>query len=101
MPKKIIVGQDETLEFIRARKAAYQLTFGTSAGQKVLEDLAPFCRAGVSCFNSDPRIHADLEGRREVWLRIADHMHLTTAELYELYAGRPLVDRIANPLQED
>lgn len=39
-------------------------------GQKVLADLRKFCRGDRSTFDADPRIHALLEGRREVFLRI-------------------------------
>lgn len=76
------------MDFLRERKRAYQLTFGTPAGNQVLADLAKFCRAAETCFHDDPRKHAVLEGRREVFLRIADHLNLTTEQLYGLYAGR-------------
>lgn len=39
-------------------------------GEKVLADLRKFCRGDQSTFHQDPRIHALLEGRREVFLRI-------------------------------
>jgi hypothetical protein len=42
---------------------------------EALLDLAEFCRANESCFHEDPRMHAALEGRREVWLRIQEHIH--------------------------
>src|SRR5437016_3602967 len=94
-----------TLEFLRHRRTAYRLTFGTNyvttslraayrrafghyAGQAVLIDLAKFCRAERSCFDPDPRIHAVLEGRREVFLRIQSHLRLTPEQLYALYAGQ-------------
>lgn len=75
--------------FIRGRKRAYQLTFQLSqpANIAVLEDLAKFCRARESTFHQDPRIAANLDGRREVWLRITNHMGLTEEELVALYAG--------------
>ena len=81
------------IEYLRHRKRAYQLTFGTSAGQAVLIDLAKFCRAAETCFHEDPRKHAVLEGRREVWLRITQHLRLSSEQLYTLYDGRqfPLV----------
>lgn len=44
----------------------------------LLLDLAHFCRAYETCFHADQRVHAALEGRREVWLRIR-----------ELYLDRP------------
>jgi hypothetical protein len=75
------------LDFLRQRKRAYQLTFGSPAGQVVLEDLAKFCRANETCFHADPRLHAVAEGRREVWLRIQQHLNLTADQLAQLYAG--------------
>lgn len=75
------------LDFLRHRKSAYQQTFTSIPGQQVLMDLAQFCRANQSCFDADPRIHAVAEGRREVWLRIINHLHLTTPQLFALYTG--------------
>lgn len=74
--------------FLRRRKTAYQLAFGNPAGQDVMIDLAVFCRANESCFHMDPRKHAVLEGRREVFLRITQHMNLSSEQLYTLYSGR-------------
>lgn len=78
-----------TLNFLRDRRRSYLLTFNkqSPAAQEVLIDLARFCRANESCFNSDPRIHAVLEGRREVWLRITQHLHLTPEQLFALSTG--------------
>lgn len=52
---------------------------------QVLEDLARFCRANESCFHADVRIHANLEGRREVFLRIMENLQLTPDEYWALY----------------
>lgn len=76
------------IDFLRGRKRAYQLAFGSPAGQAVLHDLAPFCRATESCYHDDPRLHAVLEGRREVWLRIQQHLNLSSEQLYALIEGR-------------
>lgn len=78
---------EATWNYIRGRKRAYLQTFGNPVGEQVLRDLAKFCRADATCFHADPRVHAALEGRREVFLRIAQHMHLTTDELYRLHGG--------------
>ena len=51
----------------------------------VLSDLAKFCRAYDSSFHPDPRMHAVIEGRREVWLRIAQYLQLTPEEIYGLH----------------
>lgn len=75
--------------FLSERKRAYQNTFQTSqpANILVLEDLAKFCRSRESTFHPDPRIAANLDGRREVWLRIANHLGLTEEQLVALYSG--------------
>ena len=48
-------------------------------------DLAKFCRANKTTYNPDARIHAVLEGRREVWLHIQNYLQLTNEELYDLH----------------
>jgi len=77
------------LRFLAGRKRAYQLTFGNAAGQAVLADLAVFCRGTRTCFHADARLHAVAEGRREVLIRIMDHLHLTEAQLYALIEKQP------------
>ncbi len=80
----------EILEKARAlltsRKRAYETTFNFERidGKAVLKDLAEFCRANKSTFSPDPRVHAVLEGRREVWLRIQKYLNLTPEQLWEL-----------------
>lgn len=71
---------------MHSRKQAYQFTFEKDGvGPKiVLADLARFCRANSSTFHPDPRLHAVLEGRREVWLRIQKYLQLSPDELMEL-----------------
>lgn len=76
----------------RARLAqAYRNVFGvdrrTEDQQVVLEDLAMFCRANESEFDPDVRVHALKSGRREIWLRIQQHLHLNDAALFDLYTG--------------
>lgn len=84
--------------FLRRRKQYYQLAFGNPAGEEVLADLAVFCRATETTFHRDPRVHAGLEGRREVFLRIQHHLNLTPERLQVLFdRGRPLV----KPEQDD
>lgn len=86
-------------EFLAERRTDYVRTFDTPAGKKVLEDLAKFCRAHESTFHPDPRIHAALEGRREVFLRIQQHLQLSDESLWGIY-GAPL-SRPTLPSQED
>lgn len=73
---------------LMGRRHHYRLTFLSPPGQKVLKDLARFCRANVSTFHEDARLHAVAEGRREVWLRIANHLNMTPDELWKLYSGQ-------------
>lgn len=73
-------------QLLSRRRLAYVRTFTNPPGQEVLEDLARFCRANESCFHADPRAHAVLEGRREVWLRIQRHLQLTDEQLFALHA---------------
>lgn len=70
------------------RRTAYVKTFANPVGEEVLRDLAKFCRATESTFNADPRIHAVLEGRREVWLRIQTYLNLSDEELWERFGKK-------------
>jgi len=76
-------------DHIAARQKAYALTLseGDSAGI-VMKDLAKFCRAKESTFHPDPRAHALAEGRREVYLRIMEHLELSVEDLYGIYTGK-------------
>jgi len=79
---------DAVLGFLRDRSRSYQLTFELMqpANIIVLEDLARFCRANESCVVPGDRDRSlVLEGRREVWLRIQQHLHLTPEQLFALY----------------
>lgn len=85
----------ETLEkakdYLVTRGQAYRIVFGGKDvhSERVLRDLAKFCRAQDTTFHPDPRIHAALEGRREVWLRIQHHLKLDPEQLWKTY-GRNL-----------
>lgn len=76
---------ERAVAFLTRRKRSYQLMCLAPASQTALADLAVFCRANESCFNPDPRVHAALEGRREVWLRIQQHIQLSPEQLSALY----------------
>lgn len=72
------------------RRYAYRKTFDGPLAAVVMKDLARFCRAHETTFTpGDPEASALLEGRREVWLRIAYHLNLSPDQLWELYSGRP------------
>lgn len=70
------------------RQRAYQAVFNSPVGREVLLDLARFCRAHESTYNADPRIAANLDGRREVWLRIEHHLQMDSETLWSLYNER-------------
>lgn len=69
------------------RRHQYQIAFRSPPGEAVLRDLARFCRANKSTFHENERVHALAEGRREVWLRIANHLNMSPDELWRLYSG--------------
>lgn len=75
---------DRTLAFLTQRKRAYQLAFKSPAGQEVLADLYKFCRAQETTFHPDARVSDALVGRRDVWLRIANHLNMTPEQLFEV-----------------
>lgn len=76
---------DRAKQFLARRRTAYVKTFTGPFADEVLKDLAVFCRAHSSTFHADPRMHAVAEGRREVWLRIQNHLQLSDDELLRLH----------------
>lgn len=76
---------DRAKAFLRGRRQVYIQTFKNPVGEHVLRDLAKFCRAHASTFHSDASVSDRLDGRREVWLRIQQHLQLTDDELWSLY----------------
>ena len=72
---------DQVKDFLVTRAQAYKRTFNGIYGERVLIDLASFCRANESTFNPDARAEGVLQGRREVWLRISKHLNLSEDEL--------------------
>ena len=81
---------ENTRNFLQRRRYAYNATFCGPLADEVLRDLARFCRAHSSTFNSDPYAAARLDGRREVWLRLQNHLELSPDQLWDLYSGRNL-----------
>lgn len=79
--------EQAALDLIRQRKQGYSHTFKDDDrfARIVLADLARFCRANETTFNADPRVDALLQGRREVFLRIAQHLDMTESELYDRF----------------
>lgn len=80
------------LDFLRGRRNAYRRLFGLESqdAQVVLNDLAKFCRANQTTVTKDDRASLVLEGRREVWLRLQQHLQLDEETLWRLYDGRPI-----------
>lgn len=79
---------EKLTEILGDRQRAYLLAFreDAAAGAAVLADLATFCRADETCVVPGDRDRTYvLEGRREVYLRIQDHLRLTTEQLAEKY----------------
>jgi hypothetical protein len=89
----------EIYEYYHARSVAYGIVFDDKSPftKTVLEDLAEFCRASESCFHSDPRIHAVLEGRRETWLRVKEFLTLNAEQLIEKHIKTPQTNRGESP----
>lgn len=75
----------EVTDLLRRRAQDYRSVFAGPVAERVLADLAKFCRAHESTFNVDARAHAVAEGRREVWLRIQKNLHLTDEQIFALY----------------
>ena len=68
-----------------ARRANYLKTFKNPAGEQVLADLRRFCRATLPTADvNNPNVTYMLEGRREVFLRIASHLQLTEDDVFNL-----------------
>jgi hypothetical protein len=78
---------EQAKNLIRGRQFSYQQVFGreNKFAEAVLKDLAKFCYADSTSFHADPRIHALAEGRREVWLRIMQHLNMTPEEYFEKF----------------
>ena len=72
---------EQVKNFLVTRGQAYRQTFKGIYAERVLIDLARFCRANESTFAPDPRAEGILQGRREVWLRVSKHLNLSEDEL--------------------
>lgn len=90
MNEKIKELREKAKAFLSTRKMAYAQVFNKESvfTPVVLNDLAKFCRANESTFHTDDRLHAIMEGRREVFLRIQKHLNLSDDELWQIYEKR-------------
>ena len=79
----------KTKDMLAFRQQAYQQVFNPESSfvKEVMKDLVKFCRAESTTFHADPRIHAVLEGRRETYLRIQQHLNKPIDELLKLLGG--------------
>jgi hypothetical protein len=92
---------EQALQVFTDCKRAYQLAFNTPAGEAVLADLTPFCRAKETCIVPGDRDRTYvLEGRREVFLRIRDYLEMTPEQLVERYT-RPAQGAISHDDRND
>ena len=63
-------------------KNAYRDVANSPQGQVVLRDLAKVCHAASTTFDENPNVHARNEGKRLVWLRIQNMLHMSDEEVY-------------------
>lgn len=84
----------QTMEYMGLRKKSYQVLFGKSGvmGEEAMKDLARFCYAAKSTSVPNGELSRSLQGRREVWLRICEHLNLEPEELAAIY-GAVTVDQ--------
>lgn len=77
---------DASKRFLIGRKGSYLRLFNLENrdADVVLSDLAEFCRAHKSTAHPDTHVAARLDGRREVWLRIQEHLQLDDETLWKL-----------------
>lgn len=79
------------IEKVLRRRSHYRAAFASPSGQRVLADLARFCRHGDSPIQVslvrqqvDPVATAVRIGRQEVFQRILQHLHIDDAQLLRM-----------------
>jgi hypothetical protein len=84
-----IVTRKQTM--LRARRDSYRRLFAGNAltgdADMVLGDLKRFCRGNQTPWDADPRVHALLTGRFEVYNRIVNHLNMSFDDLWEMLEG--------------
>lgn len=82
--------EDEARALLGRRKEAYIRLFAGKPmdgdAEIVLKDLRAFTKFNTVPWDSDPRVHAVLTGRYEVFKRISDHINWSLDELVESYS---------------
>lgn len=90
---RVEIGTETLQKQLRDRRDAYVRFFGGLGGsgdrRLVMEDLRAFCRGGETAWHEDPRVHALLTGRQEVYRRISDHLELDFDDLWARYNRKP------------
>jgi hypothetical protein len=72
-------------EALLERSKAYQSVFAGEFAKSVMADLERFCHANATTHvEGDSHGTAQLEGRRQVWLRIQGYRNLTGARIDEM-----------------
>jgi hypothetical protein len=67
---------------------SYRSCFTAPGSELALRDLAEFCRAAETTFDTDRDKMLVHEGRRQAFLRIQNFLNLTVEELTALRVGR-------------
>jgi hypothetical protein len=82
--------EQKARDYLTQRRLAYKRVFDPENQDVkfVLEDLARFCRAHESTFDPDQRVHALLEGRKEVWNRLQHHLQMTDQDIWHYYTRK-------------
>jgi hypothetical protein len=84
------------LESLADRKKGYE-----SIPTEALIDLAMFCRAHETAYHPDARLHAVIEGRREVWLRIEKFLTMEPEQLAAIFYGARKLKEIAHDIGDE
>jgi hypothetical protein len=66
---------------LKALANAYRKTFSGPVGEQVLEDLKQYGFENETTFNTDERLHAVREGRRQYWLHIKQMLSVDVNKL--------------------
>ena len=91
---------NEYIENLKNREIAYKNCFDLSMleNRAVLGDLALFCRMFTTTHDpnqtEDPKV---LEGRRQVFLRIQEHLQFSPMQLYALHPLRKITPGAITP----
>lgn len=83
-------------DFLRSKKKDFQLTFLSPSGQRVLQDLMPFCRCLETVYHPDEKKMWITVGRQEVMFRILNNLNLSIDQLYLLVSGATVQQKDEN-----